>query len=95
MSATVVPFPERRYHPDVAQVLKVIDRFGKERGPMFDLAFTALKLTKSRRGNPNPTPDDTQDAINGMALALFALAQELGIHRSKLLASMAIDGGAA
>jgi len=93
ISGTVLPFPERCYRPDIESLLKVIDTVEKQPGTLFDLALFTMQHVARCRGNPDPRPSDMQAAINGMALACFALALEIGIPR-EIIFGLLPDGGA-
>ena len=94
MSADVLSFPERRYQPDLEQIVKLrelVDE-GKpveEGGTYFDLAQLAVECIKSMRGKyKNPadlTTARVQIIANSLALGFFALGRELSVPLETLL----------
>jgi hypothetical protein len=94
MSADVLPFPERRYQPDLEQIVKLLELVDEEKpveegGTYFDLAQLAVECIKSVRGKYKKpvelTPARVQIIANSLALGFFALGRELGVSLEILL----------
>jgi hypothetical protein len=88
MSADVLPFSERKYNPDVEQILKLLELVNEEApveagGTYFDLAQLAVECIKSMRGKYKKpgslTPAHVQIIANSLALGFFALGRVLGV----------------
>jgi hypothetical protein len=91
MSAKILKLPEPMYRPDLPGCFALLDGWDRSPGKLFDLARLSLNVIEGSRGDHEPTRRDCQRVVNGMAIACFALALELGIPR-EMLTSLPVGG---
>jgi predicted DNA binding protein len=89
MSATIVPFPEDKYHPDFDAIGTLLKK-AEETGEFFELAQLAFgkinKMRRLKRTTPaDLTPAEVQMIANSLALGFFAFGRELGLPLETLL----------
>jgi hypothetical protein len=87
---SVVPFPERKYHPDFDAIGALLEA-AEDTGEFFELAELAFRTIEGMRRNKRrneasgPTPAEVQTIANALAVAFFALGRELGLPLETLL----------
>jgi hypothetical protein len=87
---SVVPFPERKYHPDFDAIGALLEA-AEDTGEFFELAELAFRTIQGMRRNKrrddasNATSAEVQTIANCLAIGFFAFGRELGLPLETLL----------
>ena len=80
MSATIINFPDRPVKPDVATCVITVAACNHDPQALFALTVAALTMVQNKRERqPDFATLSESGVVNGLTLALLALAEMLGV----------------